>query len=582
MDCPICKNRFNLRDNWPIQLNCSCKKALCHSCALYMLNVGTLACPGCAEAAPYVNGASELKEHPEVVAQLQEEDRQSQALCFLHPNKRAERLCKTHVLPLCESCGCPESCELEPLRPCPGKVLYFLMQKVEQAVAISGRGDCLLGVLRERYNHRYDGHYTVQELLELYRYMHRGRPLCRFCLDDKVDLVDLTDMELYCATCVDRLTGVPEVIPISQLTYEDVVMYTCQYFPSISFWHLDKAQLSWLRHRDNDILASLSMSKTIVALKEDRSPEPKKCFFCPGCLGFFNSTAYFLFRLPCPGAVHALCRKCAVHPTCPLDGQNYHGQVLHPIVHATPFVGDEETELRQSDDKYADPTDPTEVWSPTSKPPTATRVGKGHELSDRGIPIPPFISCFPDERLQVWERYLRVLPENPLQYQKGTFEDPWYVSRHSSQIEALTFCCFRTVWLRGVSLANPVEQGKVVNVVSATLHEGNKALGRGDLCDCLNRELQGGGGRVLTDIYFSEGKRLQEMEVYTLKLKLLGTNPAEKIAIYHGNHIGRYEDGQSSDGTAWNCEPTAGVDIEEKNSGQHELLSPILRLIYSY
>jgi len=251
-------------------------------------------------------------------------------------------------------------------------------------------------------------------------------------------------------------------------------------------------------------------------------------------------------------------------------------------VHVTPFVGDEETELRQSDDKYADPTDPTEVWSPASKPPTATRVGEGHELYERGILIPPFISCFPDERLQVWERYLRVLPENPLQYQKGTFEEPWYVNRHSSQIEALTFGCFRTVWLRGVSLANPLEQGKVVNVVSATLHEGNKALGRGDLCDCLNRELQGGGGRVLTDIYFSEGKRLQEMEVYTLKLKLQGANPAEQIAIYHGNHIGRYEYGQSSDDTAWNCEPTAGVNIEEKNSGQHELLSPILRLIYSY
>ena len=188
---------------------------------------------------------------------------------------------------------------------------------------------------------------------------------------------------------------------------------------------------------------------------------------------------------------------------------------------------------------------------------------------------------YKDERLQVLTRYLRVLPENPLQYQKGTFEEPWYVNRHSSQIEALTFRCFRTVWLRGVSLANPLEQGKVVNVVSVLLYEGNKPLGRGNPCDCLNRELQGGGGIVLTDIYFSEGKKLQEMEVYTLKLKLLGTNPAEKIAIYHGNHIGRYEDGQSSDGTAWNCEPTAGVDIGEKNSGQHELLSPILRLIYS-
>ena len=85
----------------------------------------------------------------------------------------------------------------------------------------------------------------------------------------------------------------------------------------------------------------------------------------------------------------------------------------------------------------------------------------------------------------------------------------------------LTFRCFRTVWLRGVSLANPLESSKIVNVVSATLHEG-----RGDPCEGLNRELQG-GDCVLTDIYFSKGKRLQEMELYTLKLKLHGVNPAE-------------------------------------------------------
>ena len=133
---------------------------------------------------------------------------------------------------------------------------------------------------------------------------------------------------------------------------------------------------------------------------------------------------------------------------------------------------------------------------------------------------------------------------------------------------------------RGVSLANPLESGKIVNVVSATLHEGNKALGRGDPCEGLNRELQG-GDCVLTDIYFYEGKLLQLGELYTLKLKLQGANPAEQIAIYHGNHIGRYEDGQSNDDTAWSCEPTARVDTGEKNSGQHEIISPILRLIYS-
>ena len=237
--------------------------------------------------------------------------------------------------------------------------------------------------------------------------------------------------------------------------------------------------------------------------------------------------------------------------------------------------------LRQHDDKYADSSDTTQVWIPTPRPLPHMRVGEGHELCDRGIPIPSFFSCYPDERLHVLERYLRVLPENPLQYKRNSFEDPWYVNKRENQFEMLTFRCFRNLRLRGVSLANPIEPGKIVNVVSATLHKGNKAIGRGDPCECINTELQGGDS-VLTDIYFSEGKKLQQGEQYTLKMKLLGANPREKIAIYHGNHIGRYEDGQSSDGTMWSCEPTAGVDTGEKNSGHHELMSPILRLVYSY
>ena len=110
--------------------------------------------------------------------------------------------------------------------------------------------------------------------------------------------------------------------------------------------------------------------------------------------------------------MHALCRACAIYSTCPLDWQNYIGQVLSPIEKFTICAGDEDTELIQNDGKFASSSDPAEMWSPTPKTPLI-RVHEGHGLCDRGILIPPFISCFPDERLHVWERYFRVLPENP-------------------------------------------------------------------------------------------------------------------------------------------------------------------------
>jgi len=585
MDCPICSNCFNLSNHRPIQLPppCDCKMPLCHACALDMFKLDGITCPVCNTAVPTINEVADLKEHPDLLAQLHEEHRQSHAICSFHPGRDAERICSIHLVPLCEDCVCAESCKLEPLRPYPGKAQHFLKEGMRKAVEHLGGEDSIPYDLRENYDDIFVHQHTVQELLKLYKSLHRDKLLCRICFNDRVEAVDISDMELYCANCSSRLSTVLAIMPLSEITGISLVEYTRQHLQKISFWHLNRAQLCWLNSRPTDVLASLQTAKDIVALKTLTPTEPKDHFLCPRCLGLFYKEDYFLLQFPCPEAIHALCQDCSVNPECPLDGSKWDVSNLIPISQITRSSGggDEETELRQRDGKYADSSDPTKMLSPTPRKPPATRVCEGHELCERGIPIPPFSSSFPDERLQVWERYLRVLPENPLYYQKGTFEEPWYVNRHSSQIEALTFRCFRTVWLRGVSLANPLEQGKVVNVVSATLHEGNKALGRGDPCDCLNRELQGDGGRVLTDIYFSEGKLLQQGILYTLKLKLLGANPAEKIAIYHGNHIGRYEGGQSSDGTAWNCEPTAGVDKGEKNSGQHELLSPILKLIYS-
>ena len=65
-----------------------------------MFNVGNLACPYCAEVALYINCATDLSEHPDVLAKLREENRQAHANCVFHLDKEAERLCSVHLLPL--------------------------------------------------------------------------------------------------------------------------------------------------------------------------------------------------------------------------------------------------------------------------------------------------------------------------------------------------------------------------------------------------------------------------------------------------------------------------------------------------
>lgn len=560
MNCPICQERFDLGDRLPFQLNCDCKKPLCNSCArdMYMYNSGKMICSLCNKTDSRINSLRDLQESSGVIAKLQEERRLSRVDCSFHPGQEAERLCSVHLLPLCRACGCLENCKLEPLHPSPLLVQHLLREGVRRVVDALGGEDFLRADLGAKYVDIFDPQKTVQELLELYRSLPRDQPHCSICLDGRVEALGLIDMELYCVTCKDRLIDMP-IMSLGQVSCGDVVMYIRQQLPSISFWHLDKTQLNWLRSQQNDLLTSLQIAKTILSLKKCENLKPNEVFFCPSCLYMFDSTAYCLLQLPCSERIHALCQDCAIRPICPLDWRDWTGYTLPPIQYFTPCAGD--------------------VAGPIRTPrPLPKRVGEKHELYNRGILIPDFDNH--RERLHVWKRYLRVLPENPLQYRKESFEEPWYVNQESAQVEALTFRCFRRVWLRGISLANPLEPGKVVYVNSAILYTGNTAQGNGDPYKCANTELQGGDS-VLTDIYFQKGKLLQPQEAYTLKIKLLGANPAERIAIYHGNHIGRIEEGESSDGTAWSCERTVRVGMGEKNSGQHEIASPVLRLIYS-
>lgn len=565
MECPVCLNRFDLQDHRPIKL--SCPDLMCSTCTQDIPDKTRIICPKCGEITSF-NESLENYRHSDLEAKLKKEQQQCTINCSFH-SRMAVRLCPKHMLPLCETCLCRPACKLELIRPNTlRKVQHFLRDGVIRAVYELYGEDRIPSTLQEAYDHMYEDERTVQELLTLYKNLHSGRRLCRICFSINVSAVEMSSMEFCCAFCKERLPDTELVISLRQLSREDVVMFIRQHLQTISFWHLSLEQVSCLHSGPDDIQALVDIARTIPALKGLKQI-PNQYFYCPGCRSTFANTAYRLLQLPCPGAIHALCQDCVSQSICPLDLHAFDGRSRLPeLAQFTP--GD------QGNGRLSGPRDPSQPWNPTPKP-NPQLVGEMHQLATRGIPVPPFQPA--DPSVQVLERYHRVLPENPLHYQKKSFEEPWYVNHYNNQVEALTFRCFKTVTLIGIGLANPLDSDRVVIVVSVGLYTGTKAVGGYHHCECRTNELT--GPSVVTDIYFAEGVVMQEAEAYTLKLKLQGATQQEQVALYHGNHIGRLEHGQSSDDIAWQFEHTLAVEPGEINSQQHEVISPILRLIYT-
>ena len=271
-----------------------------------------------------------------------------------------------------------------------------------------------------------------------------------------------------------------------------------------------------------------------------------------------------------------ICSRCLDSwNRCPLDLTPFEPSQLRRDTSFGTCCGDSaETEIKP---REPSPQDTSDLTRPVVQP-SRKRVAPDHLLSNRGKLIPKFISY---EELHAVDRYLRVLPEDPQHYQPNSFEVPWYVNKHSNQVEALTFLCFRDILLRGIGMSNPCEFDKVVMVSEIRLYTGSKAAG-GNFRVCeLDDNILRGGDSVVTNLFFKEPQAISAQVACTLKLKLQGRNAAEQVALYHGNHIGRYEDSVGTDSIAWSFEHTEAVEPGEKNSGQHELIGPILRLIYS-
>jgi hypothetical protein len=516
---------------------------------------------------------SELEPDPFKVKQLETDLVVGSAKCFFHETINATKLCPVHRLPLCDHCRCVRLCELEAILPNPRPALQYLNEGIKEAIQRLGGPDYVPLILKDDIKRRFEADITVGELSRLYRRLLLGKGLCFLCFADEKFGYDTVTLEFCCGECFQCIATFRSVQPLNPQTINELVSCVREKAKSLHFWLLSKSQLSWLRYPGRDFVESVLMAKSISSVRSQPNSSPTSTILCPACCEYINSEPPFI--LPCPDAVHAICSRClSSWNRCPLDLTPFeHSQLKIGVSFVTCCGESGDTEIKPPKHSSAEDQDPTIPVVPSPR----VRVAKDHELFNRGKPIPAFLSS---EGWHVVDRYLAVLPEDPQHYQPGSFQVPWYVNRHSNQVEALTFLCFRDIHLRGIGMSNPCEFDKVVMVSAVQLYTGNKAAGGNfrlfELCDSTLR----GGDSVITNLFFKEPQVIPAQVMCTLKLKLQGRNE-EQVALYHGNHIGRYEDSVGTDLSAWSFEHTAAVEPGEKNSGQHELISPILRLIFS-
>jgi len=568
MSCLVCTHCYDLQDHLPVKLSCS--HLLCQPCALKLYSVKfCISCPVCQTVSNF-NNESEFAIDQVRIAEIQNELKQAHVNCFFHEATESKQFCHKHRLPLCELCKCVQQCQLEPLLPNPRPAIYCLVTAIYDAVSSLGGPANIPRQWLDMYERCFALDITVQDLRSLYRGLLCGKNVCFVCCSRERFGLDIETLEFCCSVCFAYIRDFRPVWQISPTTTTELVNHIREKLKRLDFWLLSKSQLAWLRVPGSDLLGSVKEARSILALRP--APLSAAPVLCPACGESVHSTSDPFLRLPCANVEHAICQLCINRMKCPLDLTPFTRAQLSPYSLMTPGGGGEDTEILQGQVIRGRASEVTVSVARLRK-----RVGENHELANCGKPVPPFVPRSGD--LFVFERYLRVLPADLQHYQSGSFQEPWYANKHSNQVEALTFRCFRTIHLCGVGIANPLEPGKDVQVDSIHFYSGNKAEGSSHLCELLRSKALVGDS-VVTDLYFQVPQEVLARELYTLKVKLQGGNAQEKVAMYHGNHIGRYEDCVGTDGTGWCCERTMGVGLDEKNSGQHEFISPILRLIY--
>ena len=274
---------------------------------------------------------------------------------------------------------------------------------------------------------------------------------------------------------------------------------------------------------------------------------------CVNCLKAVPKTNMDMLKLPCHQVYHVICRGCA-------QEQVACGQVICKL--------DERTFQIDNIDRLPVFTPPPSIKDGTRLSAYPSKVFFGYEHF-----VDLFKHVMPSEKL-------------PPKLREG-IRKGYTIDFSANQVEAISFCCFTDAVIGGIGFANPVDAGDSATIEWVKIYAGQTALGLPRLqTAAFPRELTGASG-VLTNLLFQEEFPITATNYYTIKVKLTGQKPDNKMLFYRGNHLTRWEsptgsreNPQKGIGDTWEFVLTEGADKGEKCTGQHFVTGPILRILY--
>lgn len=267
---------------------------------------------------------------------------------------------------------------------------------------------------------------------------------------------------------------------------------------------------------------------------------------CMQCLNSVAKEHMNFMQLPCYQVYHVICESCAKPQiasglvTCALDGRSFRVDRLSTFT----------------------PPASTKDGSRLTAYPAQDFFGYCHYVN-------LFQHVMPPERL-------------PETHRIGNFRG-YTVDFSVNQVEAISFTIFANTNIGGIGLANPVDAGNQVTVEWVKIYLGDAASGLPRMTTLAFPRLLTGASGVLTNLLFQEEFQASAMATYTIKVKLTGQSPNNKMLFYRGNHLTRCVNAKGSkdkDGDPWEFIQTAGFDKGERCTGQHFITGPILRILY--
>jgi len=331
LTCPICLERYDMRDRRPKTLQCS--HSFCLSClSQWREKQIRMKCPTC-QLVSY----EKLEEIPDNQS-IKDILMSFEVRCPRHTAVQLKAYCVGHMEVVCANCGhtgTEAGCSVKDLIEDEQEVKTMVLQEIERRSR--GLSEAMSPEVRQAVDKKFKNKLGQNiQLLEKIKDLEKSAQvlLCTVCQNVADNFIDITTFEAWCIHCETYNPDNPNIVPIEGRSIDEIAQLLASKITAllkkVNFCNLYMDLLNRIEKR-----ASLTakekqqLGKDLLGLeapKPDFSALPDT-FLCPGCKTPQYKSTCNMFILPCT-KLHALCEACVgqartISMTCPLDLMTY-------------------------------------------------------------------------------------------------------------------------------------------------------------------------------------------------------------------------------------------------------------------